>query len=322
MARVVVLTPNPAVDVTYRVAAQVVGETVRVQTVARRAGGKGINVVRVLRQLGVDSMALQPLGGPTGEWIRTQLVSDGIASISVHAPHETRTTVAVVDDVVHPTLFSESGGPLNESAWTGLLDAIRQNCEMEGFLVIAGSFPPGTTSANVMSVVSAGHDAGALVIVDTSGISLLAAADAGADYITPNEGELLEATRAGTLDEGLSDLLARGARSVIVSRGASGMLFASADGGRESQRGVPGVTGNPTGAGDAATAGLVFALTTGLSPSAALTTAAIVGAAAVLSPVAGEIRLRDLPELATQLHEGPLPRPSRTTPFSLSNPSR
>lgn len=315
MARVVVLTPNPAVDVTYGVAAQVIGETVRVQTVARRPGGKGINVVRVLRQLGVDVLALQPLGGPAGDWIQQQLISEGIASSSVHTPHETRSTLAVVGGVLHPTLFSEPGDPLDESAWRGLLDAINQGCEVGGFLVIAGSFPAGTTSTNVKSLVSAGHDAGAFVIVDTSGTCLLAVAEEGADLITPNEDEILEATGADTLDAGLEALFARGAKSIIVSRGAAGMLFASAEGVRESQPGVPGVTGNPTGAGDAATAGLVFALSTGLNPPAALPTAAVVGAAAVMSPVAGEIRLKDLPTLAARLR--PHPQPGSSVPALL-----
>ncbi|MCU1404475.1 MAG: PfkB domain protein [Glaciihabitans sp.] len=307
MARVVVVTPNPAVDITYRVATQVIGETVRVQSVTRRPGGKGINVVRVLRQLGLDAMAVQPLGGANGAWIREQLAHDGIRTVSVDSILETRTTVAVVDNIAHPTLYSESGGALTDETWAGLTDAVSQSCESGGFLVVAGSLPHGTSNTHVARLVAAGRAAGALVIVDVSGPALLAAADSGADIVKPNESELLDATGAPTLEQGLTDLLNRGAGAAIVSRGSSGLLLAEINGARTLQPGVPGVSGNPTGAGDAATAGLVFALAAGSSLADALLSAAVVGAAAVLSPTAGEINPDDLAPLALRLGGRSLP---------------
>ncbi|RIJ54794.1 1-phosphofructokinase, partial [Clavibacter lycopersici] len=150
------LTPNPAIDVTYRVERQLVGETVRVQRAERRPGGKGLNVVRVLRALGVDATSVQPLGGASGDWIRGQLMSAGIASVTVPAPGATRTTVAVVDDIAHPTLLAEPGDPLDDRAWTGLEDAVRRHCEPGGYLVVAGSFPPATDASRVAAIVAAG----------------------------------------------------------------------------------------------------------------------------------------------------------------------
>jgi tagatose 6-phosphate kinase len=310
VARVVVLTPNPAIDVTYRVAEQLVGETVRVLEVQRRAGGKGINVVRVLRSLGVgtpgfDVTAVQPLGGAAGDWMRARLADDGIDAVSVDAPDETRTTVAVVDGLAHPTLYAEAGGALDTRTWQGLVDAIGTHCESDGFLVIAGSFPPGSTPDRVASLVAAGRGAGASVIVDASGAALIAAADAGADIVKPNESELLEATGEPELEAGIAQLLARGAGSVVVSRGPDGLVLVSADGHRETQAGVPGVSGNPTGAGDAATAGLVSALAAGASARAALRRAAVVGAAAVLSPTAGDIDPNTLASLESRLDPNP-----------------
>lgn len=301
MARIVVVTPNPAIDVTYRVEHQLIGETVRVQQATRRAGGKGINVVRVLRTLGVESMAVQPLGGGAGAWMQSQLVADGLLSVAVDAPGETRTTVAVVDDLAHPTLYAEPGSPLGDDAWAGLVDAIGRHCEPGGFLVIAGSFPPETDATRVAALVAAARDAGTTVVVDASGTALIAAADAGAHIVKPNESELLEATGATTLDEAIDDLIARGVGTVVVSRGSNGLLLATADGKRLIQAGVPGVSGNPTGAGDAATAGLVSALAAGLGLADSLRRAAVVGAAAVLSPVAGEIDAAGLAGLESRL---------------------
>jgi tagatose 6-phosphate kinase len=305
MARVVVLTPNPAIDVTYRVAEQVIGDTVRVLAVVRRAGGKGINVVRVLTTLGVEATAIQPLGGASGEWMRAELEADGVRQVSITTAVETRSTVAVVDNIAHPTLLAESGSPLDAPTWRALTDAVTQQCERGGFLVIAGSFPPETSTESITALVAAGRAAGAAVLVDSSGPALIAAAVAGVDIIKPNAAEVLGATGAENLPAGLRQLLDLGAGCVIVSRGRDGLLSVAAEtSGEILQPGVPGVSGNPTGAGDAATAGLVSALVAGSSLRDAMRRAAVVGAAAVLAPEAGEIDPEVLLDLDRRL-DGP-----------------
>ncbi|MFP7762011.1 1-phosphofructokinase family hexose kinase [Marisediminicola sp. LYQ134] len=309
MARVVVVTPNPAIDVTYVVAQQKLGETVRVRSVTRRAGGKGINVVRVLRSLGVDATAVHPLGGPNGEWMNRELASAGITSASVEVAAETRSTVAVVDSDLgtHPTVYTEPGTALDATSWARVIDAVERHGEGGGIVVIAGSFPPDTSDERVVSLVSAGKRTGARVIVDTTGPGLLAAAAARADILKPNESEVLDATGAVSLDDGIAALLERGAGAVVVSRGPEGLLLATGRGERVAHPAVPGVSGNPTGAGDAATAGLVFALLAGASEADALLSAAVVGAAAVEAPAAGEIDPASLPELASRLGARGLP---------------
>ncbi len=180
MARLVVLTPNPAVDVTYEVTRQVIGETVRVHRVRRRAGGKGVNVVRVLQVLGHDAVAVQPLGGDAGRWLREQLETDGVCTRAVDVAEETRTTVTVVDGVSHPTLYAEAGPALAPEVWSRLAAVVEDECEPGGTLVVSGSLPPGTDPAQVRVLVDAAHRASARALVDTSGPALLAAADGGA----------------------------------------------------------------------------------------------------------------------------------------------
>lgn len=314
MASVVVVTPNPAVDVTYTVPRQVVGETIRVEQVVRRPGGKGLNVVRVLRHLGVHAVAVHPLGGSAGTWMREALERDRVEARTVEVAGETRTTVAVVGGSDHPTLYSEPGEPLDDEAWRRLADAAGAALEPGGMLVVAGSFPPGTDSDRVAALVDAGRTAGGRVLVDASGVHLLAAADAGAELLKPNVQELLGATGADDLDAGMRELLTRGARAIAVSRGSDGLVALTADGQHATAVAVPGVSGNPTGAGDAATAGLVAALQLGHPLDEALRWASLVGAAAVLSPTAGQIDPAVLPELAARLDaqhrpQFPLPVP-------------
>ena len=321
MARVTVVTPNPAVDITYRVPRQRIGETVRVQDVLRRAGGKGLNVARVLRTLGVDVVAVHPLGGAAGQWITRELAAEGIPAHAVELADETRSTVTVVDDVEHPTVLAEAGPHVPPRAWAQLNERVARSCEDGDVLVVSGSLPPRTTPAHVTDLIGAGRRAGARVIVDVSGAGLLAAAAAGADLLKPNAEEALAATGAADLPAAVAQLLRAGARGVVVSRGSAGLIAVGPDGQQVHQDAVPGVSGNPTGAGDAATAGIAAAWARGAPLPVALRWASLLGAAAVLRPSAGEVDPDDLAVLAARLPDLPAAlRFSSLLPATTSTP--
>lgn len=326
MPRVVVLTPNPAIDVTYNVAQQELGSTVRVLQAHRRPGGKGVNVVSVLHALGDDAVALLPLGGANGRWLLDALHGDGVttAVVDLNPPDDvdaardahglrtagrtgaglqTRSTVTVVDEHHPPTVYSEAGPTMPATTWDMVLTETARLCEPGGWFVIAGSFPPGSDAA-VGPLVHAAQAAGCRVIVDTGGSALLLAAEAGVDLLKPNAEEALQATGETDLARAALRLRAAGTRQVVLSLGSEGLVGHDGDSVAR-QPAVPGVTGNPTGAGDAATAGLVAALTRGADLPSALRWAAVLGAAAVLSPVAGQVRLADLELLAARLAPSP-----------------
>lgn len=315
--RILTVTPNPAVDVTYTVARQELGETVRVADVQRRPGGKGLNVARVLRALGREVATLQPLGGDTGRWIARELVAAGLPVVPNAIAADTRTTVAVVDGILHPTLLAEPGPPLTEDEWTALAAGLSASVEAGDWVVIAGSFPRHATPAHLGLLVEAAHARGARVLVDTSGELLRAAVDVGADVVKANEAEIADATGLTDRDAALAALGHAGA-TVMMSRGARGAVLRTREGSIHHRDAVPRIDGNPTGAGDAATAGLVAALADGHDAHTALAWASLCGAAAVLSPVAGEIPAGALADLAARIgFAGPSPLPpssDRSTP--------
>jgi len=308
MARVVVITPNPAIDVTYRVAEQRIGETQRVETVTRMPGGKGINVARVLTAVGMPARSVLPLGGASGTWIATALGDMDLAATVVPIADETRSTVTVVDDIAHPTMYGEPGPAVSADEWEAVTSAVAAllaptDGSAPDALVVSGSLPPGTDPAVVATLVRIGREARRITVVDASGPALLAAADAGATVLKPNRDELLDATGADDERSGALLLLERGAGTVVVSRGADG-IAAHTRSGTVSMPAVPGVHGNPTGAGDAATAGLVAALVEGLELPDVLARAAAFGAAAVLRPIAGEVDLAAVPRFLHHLTSG------------------
>lgn len=282
---IVTLTPNPAIDVTYRVGTHTPGDTNRVLEVQRRPGGKGVNVARVLAALDVPVRAVLPLGGEAGRWLSTAL---DVPFEPVAISGETRTTVTVTGDG-HPTVYTEPGPEVSEEEWTAFGARLAGCLARAGFLVISGSLPHGASPDLVADWVHIARDAGVRTLVDASGPALLAAARTGA-VVKPNRAELLAATSAADEAAGAALLLRSGAQLAVVSRGSGGLAAYTPDG-VFTVPAIPGVHGNPTGAGDAATAGLAAALSAGRPLIEALRTAAALGAAAVLRPVAGEVDL-------------------------------
>jgi tagatose 6-phosphate kinase len=286
---IVTVTPNPAVDLTYQVGRLVRGASHRVTRVLERAGGKGLNVARVLHALGEAATVVAPLGGPAGEWVARALAAEGLVVRPVPVAGETRRTVTVLDG--EATVLNEPGPRLPPSDWQALLDAVETSVGGgASALVISGSVPPGAPADLYPRLVEMAGRVGVPAIVDTGGPALLAAAEAGPAVVKPNAEELAAATGEPDLLDGARGLLARGAQRVVVSLGSAGMLAVSA-GDAWRVRGVPGVHGNPTGAGDATVAALALAVTEGCRWPEPLLRATALGAAAVLAGAAGEVDL-------------------------------
>ena len=93
---IVAVCANAAVDVTYTVPELRPGQTHRVADVDTRAGGKGINVARVLHQLGEQVTVCGFAGGAAGDAIAADLVASGIARRLTPIDRESRRAVVVV----------------------------------------------------------------------------------------------------------------------------------------------------------------------------------------------------------------------------------
>ncbi|MEV5750373.1 1-phosphofructokinase family hexose kinase [Actinoallomurus sp. NPDC052308] len=268
---IVTVTPNLALDVTYEVPELRPGGTHRVETVHTRAGGKGVNVARVLRSLGHDVLVLGLAGGATGDAVRADLDAAGLAHDLVPIAGETRRTVTVVAGG-DATLLNEPGPVVTPEEWAALEARIPD----ADVVVISGSLPPGVPQDAVARL--ARRDVP--VIVDTSGEALRHAAPY-AWAVKPNAAELTELT--GT-DDPVAGARALRARAVVVSLGADGLMAVTGD---EVHRVPPPrvVSGNPTGAGDSVVAALAAGV--GTPWPDLLKDAAALSAAAVLAPVAG-----------------------------------
>lgn len=71
------------------------GSVNRMDSDDKYAGGKGINVSRILKRLAIDNTATGFIGGFTGRFIEKSLVEEGITTNFVQVEEDTRINVKV-----------------------------------------------------------------------------------------------------------------------------------------------------------------------------------------------------------------------------------
>ncbi len=278
---IVTVTPNTALDVTYTVDGLRPGEVHRVSDVRHRAGGKGVNVARVLHALGADVRAVLTAGGATGSAVVADLAAVGVAAEVVPIGGQTRRTTTVLARDGSVTLLNEPGPRLTEDEWQAFAAAVRNR--KPDVLVCSGSLPPG-----------AGGYAGLLgaspSILDTSGEALLDGLAGRPSVVKPNADELREVTGLRDPVAAAAELRKAGAGAVVVSLGPEGLLAVTGSG---TWHAAPSTVlrGNTTGAGDAVVAALALGLSRREPWPDILRRAVALSGAAVLGPLAGDVDL-------------------------------
>ncbi|SDH88719.1 1-phosphofructokinase family hexose kinase [Nonomuraea jiangxiensis] len=306
---ILTVTLNAALDVTYQVPAVDWNGVNRVGAVHRRAGGKGVNVARVLAALGQDVLVSGLVGGPTGQAIEADLRAAGLPSALTGIAADSRTTLAVSETPgshADGTISSRADGggraggasgrtalfnePGPEVTPVELADFTRHYTSLVAaadVVVISGSLPRGVPVDTYAALAAIAADRGVPAIVDADGEPLRHAPEGRPAVVKPNAEELARAVPGGTPAEGAQALRDRGADSVVVSMGAAGLLAVTGEGTFRARMPYE-VAGNPTGAGDSLVAGLALGLVESAPWPERLRRAAALGAAAVAAPVAGD----------------------------------
>jgi tagatose 6-phosphate kinase len=305
---ILVVCLNPALDITHHVESVDWAGVNRPTAVYARPGGKGTNVARNLHSFGIDVLLTGLAGGTTGNAVGAGLRRLGVPAAFAPAGGETRRTFTVVDASAAAgrgavALFNEPGPQVSAAEFKRFRADYDAALAGASVVVLSGSLPPGLPSAAYAELIEAALAAGVPAVLDTSGEPLRDGVAAGPAIVKPNIDEL--AALAGTslrTPDGAADLSAvtsaaaglraAGARAVVVSLGADGLLAVTDEGCWHAR--PPAVTGgNATGAGDAATAALAHGLLLGRPWPERLAHAAALGAAAVAAPVAGEFSHAD-----------------------------
>ncbi len=278
---IVTVTPNTALDVTYTVDGLRPGDVHRARDVRHRAGGKGVNVARVLHTLGADVHAILTAGGATGAAVEADLAAAEIPADVVTIGGETRRTTTLLADDGSVTLLNEPGPRLAEEEWQAFAAAVL--ARKADVLVCSGSLPPGAGGYTELL-------GGTPSILDTSGEALLAGLAGKPAVVKPNAEELREVTGLSDPVAAATELREAGAGAVVVSLGPEGLLAVTGAGTWHTEPSTV-LRGNTTGAGDAVVAALALGLSLGEPWPDILRRAVALSGAAVLGPLAGDIDL-------------------------------
>jgi 6-phosphofructokinase 2 len=292
MPDVVTFTINPAVDISTSVAVVRPAHKLRCAAPRRDPGGGGINVARVVTRFGADVLAVFTVGGPIGEHLKELVAREGIRSLTIPIRADTREDLAVVEsETGQQYRFVLPGPALAEAEWRACLDALASPDIKPRFLVASGSLPPGVPDYFYASVVEIMRGSGAKdakIIVDTSGLPLQRALEAGVYLIKPNLREMRELLGA-PMDREHDCIAACGrlvkegrAEVVALTLGHYGAMLVTRDVALRADP-VPIKPVSTVGAGDSFLGALVARLAAGREMEDAFRHAVAAGSAALLA---------------------------------------
>ena len=248
------VTCNPALDCAVQLNGLTVGALNRTAGATLVAGGKGVNVSRVLGALGERNVALGFVAGSNGALLEGALAQMGVETAFIRLPEgQTRINVKLYGE--QETELNAPGPAVSRAQAEGLLSELSR-LEEDDLLCLCGSLPPGMGADSYARMLKA---AGVRAIVDTSGEALLCALSEKPWLVKPNRDEL--AALVGRALPTLEDVIAAaewlremGAQNVLVSMGKDGALLC-AEGKRLYQPAPDGKVVGTVGAGDSLVAG-------------------------------------------------------------------
>jgi 1-phosphofructokinase len=278
--RIHTVTLNPAIDQTVALDRLVPGEVHRATAVRQNAGGKGVNVASCLADWKLGVVAHGLLGSDNAAPFDQLFAAKAIDDRFIRVVGSTRVNLKLVDRQ-GTTDINLDGIAVDESRVDMVVATLSAAVEAGDLVILSGSVPPGCRHDIYALLVKRLRGMGCRVLLDTSGAPLAHAlkADVLPNVIKPNRDELAawlghSFTHRMELVQTARRLLDRGVELVVVSMGAEGALFLSAQGSVATRLTLGDVT-STVGAGDAMVAGIAAAFDegAGLERLASLATA-------------------------------------------------
>jgi 1-phosphofructokinase family hexose kinase len=311
---IVTVTLNAAIDRTLTVPNFQLGQRHRASAGLTLAGGKGINVARALKRLGVPVVATGLAGGATGTRIIEDLTGEAILNDFVRIADESRTSTAVVDPTGGSyTEINEWGPHVEPEELDMLVDKLRYLSSGSEFVVLAGSLPRGVDPGFYAELVRELGRRQVPTVLDSEGEPLRIGLEAEPFLVSPNQREA-EALVGQELYEqqdfayGLEHIAELGARNVLITNESG--CFARLREGRKTRRYravAPQVEAvSSVGSGDVLLAAYIAAHAAGRTPEEALREAVAAGAASTFEVGAGRFDPKDATSLQRDVEVGEL----------------
>ena len=254
------VTLNPAIDYIMHPESFALGTVNRSKNEEIYLGGKGINVSRVLKNMGIDSVATGFVAGFTGKAIEDGLEDMGIKTDFVRLSHgNSRINVKIKGKA--ESEINGCGPQLNEIDLALLFDKISA-LKSGDLLILSGSAPQGLDASVYEKILQKSSDLDIKAVVDAEGELLLNTLKYKPFLIKPNLTELSEISgnqlkSRDKVVEYAIRLQAMGARNVLVSMAENGAILIGENGKVNMTAAPKGKVVNSVGAGDSMVAGFL-----------------------------------------------------------------
>ncbi len=226
---ILTVTLNPAVDKTCNIGELMLGQVNRLQSVKSIAGGKGVNVTKVLRQFGYPVVAMGFVGGYSGTLIEDRLNAMGAECCFTHIAGETRVSTNVLAENGYVTEILEPGPEIAEDEIRRFIEEYEKQVKKAQVVVLSGSIPQGVPQDIYAGLITIAKKSGCKVCLDTSGEALKEGVKAVPHMIKPNrkEMEYLVGRKLVTTQDMIEEagkLLESGIETVVISLGGKGFI--------------------------------------------------------------------------------------------------
>lgn len=289
---------NPAIDNNCEVDTLNLGQVNRLKKSTAVAGGKGVNVTKVLNKFHMPVLAMGFLGGDSGKKIENTLIDLGIECSFTQTSAKTRINTNIITGDGRVTEILESGERITREEICTFMNQYEAMLMEARIVVLSGSLPQGVTSDFYGKLIERAHHNHCFVILDSSKEALRDALDRKPDCIKPNIAELRELTqkdlkRDDEIIQAAKELVAKGIKYVVVSMGEKGLCMVS-------EKGVikavpPSIEAvNTVGCGDCVVAALAMGFYEKLTMEEMVKSAVGISAANALTLENGDIPVKEV----------------------------
>lgn len=261
---ILTITANPSVDISYQLEKFNIDDVTRTSDIEKHAGGKGIHVGYVLKELGAAPVHSGFVGGKLGEFIEEDLEKIGQKTRFVKVKGDTRNCIAILHEGKQTEIL-EAGPTISIDEKEEFINNLNQISEGCHIINISGSLPKGLTSDFYKQIIKYAKKHNKFVSIDTSGNTLkdIINSEEKPDIIKPNETEISYVLgrniEKGDLKEILKEEPFKDIPYIVVSMGKDGAIVKIKN--KIYNAKVPKVLAiNPVGSGDSSLAGALFAI--------------------------------------------------------------
>lgn len=300
---IITVTLNPAVDKTLTAQGLIPGRVNRMKQVSNIAGGKGINVAKILLSYGYDTAVLGLIGGYPGAFIENHMREIKACTAFTKISGETRVSTNIIGDDGFITEILEPGPEISKTETDRFLADYKIWLEESELIVLSGSAPRGVAPDIYARLISIAKKQNKKVILDTSGELLANGVKEKPFMIKPNINELEYLVRhpvkgIEAAAEILRSLVHGGIGHILLSLGRHGLLYAKSGEAKVLYAKPPAIkVKNTIGCGDSVVASFCMSHLKGDDMPETLRLAAAISASSATRPGIADISRDTVKEL-------------------------